>query len=284
MPWNSGTPYADIVSSAARWDAGWSLVGASRRGRLHAHRGEFREDAFRLAGEPGYFALVAADGAGSCRLSRIGSDFLCASAVARLRQALGTSSQPMSGMAAARLVGKALTDAVADVAGLARDAALDPREFRTTLLAAIWYPSATGETLIASQVGDGFVALRRADGRVERLGAGDSSEFSGEVSCFVPDAGSAERAGTTVVVDGADVTAIALGTDGVEDPFYPIERQGPTLFSQLMHGVTAPAEHFQRQELQGPVFGEDGASQLVRWLGFERRGENDDRTLVAAWR
>jgi hypothetical protein len=70
----------------------------------------------------------------------------------------------------------------------------------------------------------------------------------------------------------------------VEDPFYPIERNGPLLLAQLADGVSAPAPNFQRQDPHGPVFAPEGEAHLLRWLGFERRGENDDRTLVAAWR
>jgi hypothetical protein len=281
--------YADTASTLLGWRAGWSLVGASRRGRLHAHRGEYREDAFRIETGEQFFVLVAADGAGSCRLSRIGSEFACAAVTRRVRAALTGAAAPSGEAAAvhgwlAALAGGAIETAVADVAELARVASVDPRELRTTLLAAIWFTSPAGEILVASQVGDGFVAVRRRDGRVERLGAGDVSEYSGEVSCFVPDVGASSRAGAVTVIDGADVSAVLLGTDGVEDPFYPIERHGSLLCTQFADGVSAPAQHFQRQETQGPVFAPDGDQQLVRWLGFERRGENDDRTLLAAWR
>ena len=286
--WTEGRCHADICSELLLGAPGWSLVGASRRGRLHAHRGDFREDAFRIAVGEGFFVLVAADGAGSCRLSRIGSEYACDAAIRRVRAALEQASaadvggDPRSWVGDA--VGVALSAAVADVDMLARNSSIDPKELRTTLLAAVWWPWEDREYLVSAQVGDGFVALRRTDGTVERLCGGDSGEFSGEVSCFVPDDGAARRARATVVIDAADVAAIILGTDGVEDPFYPIERHGSLLFSQLAEGVAAPAQHFQRQELHGPVFGPDGDRQLIRWLGFERRGENDDRTLVAAWR
>lgn len=289
LPWAAAADYADLRTALHPWRAGWTLVGASRRGRLHAHRGEFREDAFGIETGEQFFLLVAADGAGSCRLSRIGSECACRAVVRRLGAVLADVVPPAVDSPAlhqwlAALLAPALSAAIQDVAELARASGIDPREFRTTLLTAVWFASPAGELLAVSQVGDGFIAARRSDGRVERLGAGDVSEFSGEVSCFVPDDGASTRAQAIAVTDGADVTAILLGTDGVEDPFYPIERHGALLYSQLVGGVSEPAQHFQRQESQGPVFAPDGDQQLARWLGFERRGENDDRTLVAAWR
>lgn len=286
--WADQLCHADLRSELLLGAPGWSLIGASRRGRLHAHRGEFREDAFRIAVGEGFFILVAADGAGSSRLSRIGSEYACDATVERLRVALEHASGPAVGEDPRSWVGNvaglALSAAVADVDALARHADVDPKELRTTLLAAVWWPWTDQEYIVGAQVGDGFVAVRRTDGTVARLCNGESGEFSGEVGCFVPDDGAARRARATVVIAAADVSAIVLGTDGVEDPFYPIERHGELLFSQLADGVAAPAQHFQRQELHGPVFGPDGDRQLIRWLGFERRGENDDRTLVAAWR
>lgn len=289
LPWAARPDYADLCTALHPWQAGWTLVGASRRGRLHAHRGEFREDAFRIETGERFFILVAADGAGSCRLSRIGAECACRAITRRVGVALAGAEPPASDVSAqhrwlAALLAPALSAAVGDVAELAGGTGLDAREFRTTLLTAVWFASSAGELLAVSQVGDGFIAARRTDGRVERLGAGDVSEFSGEVSCFVPDEGASARAQSVSVTDGSDVSAILLGTDGVEDPFYPIERHGALLYAQLADGVSEPAQHFQRQEVQGPVFAADGDRQLARWLGFERRGENDDRTLVAAWR
>jgi hypothetical protein len=286
IPWGRDFRYADAASRLASGPAGWSLLGGTRRGRLHAHRGEFREDAFGLHAGDRCFVLAAADGAGSCRLSRIGAELTCRTAVRALATALQAPSAgiPEPGGWLGAAAANAVTAAVEALTALANGAGIAAKEFRTTGLVAVWWDSPLGPLLACAQVGDGFIAVRRADGRVERAGAGDVSEFSGEVSCFIPDSGASERARAGVVLDATDITAVILATDGVEDPFYPVERTGPLLLSQLADGVTSSAPHFQRQELHGPVFGPDGERELLRWLAFERRGENDDRTLVAAWR
>ena len=129
------------------------------------------------------------------------------------------------------------------------------------------------------------LALRGTDGAVRLLGAADAGEYSGEVSCFVPDACADARAATVSTADLADVAAVLVATDGVEDPFYPIPRTGPALFAQLDRGVDAPLDGFQRQPAHGPVLGDgvsdgEAAERLLAWLTFEKRGENDDRTAV----
>ncbi|WP_262147983.1 PP2C family serine/threonine-protein phosphatase [Chryseobacterium foetidum] len=52
------------------------IVVASKRGRSHAHEGTFRDDDFLVKDLPGDWAIVAvADGAGSARFARAGSQF-----------------------------------------------------------------------------------------------------------------------------------------------------------------------------------------------------------------
>jgi hypothetical protein len=85
----------------------------------------------------------------------------------------------------------------------------------------------------------------------------------------------------------ADVTDVLVASDGVEDPFYPIARTGEALFAQLRDGSAGRLPDFQRQATLGPIVGASApaggaaAERLAEWLGFEKRGENDDRTLVA---
>ncbi len=289
VPWAATFSYQHQWATQATGPAGWQLLGGTRRGRLHGHRGEFREDACRLVSGENFLALVAADGAGSARWSRVGAESACRTIEGYLRARLHPEAAPPHGVAALRAwladaVGGALPAAVETLDQLARSTGVSPADLRTTALLAVWWRSALGEFLGTAQVGDGFIVIARADGELERAAAGDVSEFSGEVSCFLPDNGAADRGRAATVLDADDLTAILLGTDGVEDPFYPIERHGPLLLRQLREGVEAPAPDFQRQAVQGPVFGPEGAERLLTWLGFERRGENDDRTLVAAWR
>ena len=285
LPWADDVATAHARTWGGEGGAAWTMLAGTRRGRSHAHQAQWREDAATLSqligpdGHPLYL-LVAADGAGSARWSRVGSEAACRAVLAfcRAHEAIADNPGPMLVAAASA--------AVDELLHLARAGGGEGRDLRTTLLvAALWGP-AGAERLACTQVGDGAVLVRTADGAVTQLGTGDSGEFSGEVTCFVPDDGARERAAAALVErEARDVTHLVLLTDGIEDPFYPIARRGPVLMAQLMDGVREPAEHFQKQAVHGPVFGSAQRHEhLAQWLAFERRGENDDRTIVAAVR
>ena len=54
------------------------IIASSKRGRSHANIGSFREDDFAFKTiDSGWNVVVVADGAGSARLSRIGSSIAC---------------------------------------------------------------------------------------------------------------------------------------------------------------------------------------------------------------
>ena len=252
---------------------GWRAVGASRRGRLHAHQGRYREDALALASWPRGVVMAVADGAGSAPLSRVGAELATRTLAAHASDDAALARALDQGMQAAqeRLV------RLAEASGVARSA------LRCTLLAVALVDDGAGNARLASaQVGDGVVARVGRDGTVSRLGRGDSGEFSGEVSCFLPDPCAPERARASVAVgDARDVALVLVASDGIEDPFYPIERTGGLVARQLLGGVTEPAHNFQRQDPQpAPLLAADPSAALLAWLAFERRGENDDRTLA----
>ncbi len=259
----------------------WSLLAASRRGKLHAHRGEHREDAAALLTFSGGWCAAVADGAGSAPWSRIGSAIATHVATHALRDALHHGAAPAEAMGEAmQRAGAAANLAMrqfSELAGLAL------RDLRTTLLLA----AAHGAQLATMQVGDGGLALIGADGTATSPHAGDSGEFSGEVTHFLPDDGASERLSASVAVRAlADWPVIVLATDGVEDPWYPFARHAPAIVAQLREGVTEATANAAgvTPGFRATVFGApDPVHALMEWLAFEKRGENDDRTLFVAW-
>ncbi len=285
LPWADEVVRAHAHTWSARGRAGWTLVAGTRRGRSHAHQAQWREDAAGFASLPAadgsaLHLLVAADGAGSARWSRIGSEAACRAVVD-----FAALHGPNAADGGALVTGAAAF-AVDELRRLAAVGGALPRDLRTTLLVAALWGHPGHEQLACTQVGDGAILVRTSDGNVTQLGVGDSGEFSGEVTCFVPDPEATARAASALVRrDAREVTHCLLLTDGIEDPFYPLARRGAGLLAQLMDGVREPAEHFQRQAVHGPVLGDPAMHErLAEWLTFERRGENDDRTLVAAVR
>jgi hypothetical protein len=126
-----------------------------------------------------------------------------------------------------------------------------------------------------------MVAVDRA-GVVVRLVNDAHGEYSGEVSSFIPDEGA--RDARSVVVSAENVDTLLVMTDGVEDPFYPLLRTAPRVVSQLREGGSGEAPVMDRERPHGPVaFDARALTHLREWMSFERRGENDDRTLLAAF-
>lgn len=274
--------YAPVEATGTRaTSAHWSLLVASRRGRLHAHRGEHREDAGTTLTFSGGWCAAVADGAGSAKWSRLGSAIATHVATHALREALGHGSAAADALPTAMThAGTAANNAMRQ---FAERTGLALRDLRTTLLVA----AAHGSRLATLQVGDGAIALLRTDHSALMPHVGDSGEFSGEVTHFLPDDGAVERLGASLVMhDASGFRALLLATDGVEDPWYPLARHATALFEQISRGVdddNAGAAGVTQGTRGAVLHAPDPVHALMQWLAFEKRGENDDRTLFVAW-
>lgn len=285
--WVAHVPTADVHVFAEDVAPGWRAVAASVRGRSHAHRGDHREDAFAVRRHDGLVVLCAADGAGSAALSRVGAEIACRETADRVVAKLGPERAYLRERQRdelAHAVGHAIGLSVWETCRLLHDLAAasgtSPSAFRCTLLVAAWYASDASEIVVTSQVGDGAIVAWRRDGTSMRLGDADSGDFAGEVRTFVPDAQAPERASHVRVSDATALEALALLTDGVDDPWHPIEAHAPALLAQWRDGAVAEVPKVT-QTFRGPVLGTaDAGPALATWLGFEKRGENDDRTAV----
>ena len=284
--------YEDNTSFERLLPNGWRIVGATRRGRQHAHQGTHREDAIRFKSGATYTILCVADGAGSSKLSRVGSHLVAS----RVTEYLGQQFEkldPALEDAADKLAAAVKTHMVNAVAlasvGL-REAALvcetTPNDFRCTLLTAVFVHGKKREFVFSNQIGDGAITALFADKTTQMCGVSDSGAFSGEVGCFVPDDRARQKAEVIDALPNVEkLECLVLCTDGVEDPFYPLQKKAPDLFGQLYGGVKEKLPEFVTQQTQPPALGQDGSAwALAQWLGFEKRGENDDRTLLAIHR
>lgn len=257
--------------------APWHVLGASVRGRSHAHRGEHRDDAIALLAADDVLLLAVADGAGSSALGRIGAAVTAQLVVTRTAERFAAATD---GGITERL-GTAMAHAVHDAAlrlhALAAAADVLPSALRTTLIVV----AIAGDMMLVSQVGDGAVLVQRRDGTVQRVGAMRETAWAGEVTCFVPDACAMTQAAALRQLDARHVTLVALMTDGIDDPFHPLEQSGATLVQQWREGTTDPIGT-AKQPATTPVLGD--ARALQQWMTFEQRGEVDDRSLLLAWR
>jgi hypothetical protein len=242
------------------------MIAASRRGKMHAHKGIFREDSFALDEVDGWHVLVVADGGGSCPLSRVGSLLAAHAGVAAMRrwvEQIAGAALPAETICelALRQGIEAAWDRLNEEA---KRRGRDLRDFGTTYLALMHREAGDGHVVGVLQVGDGLIAAEMADGALLPLATGDVGEVAG-VTLFVtskPKSEWIDRAAVTTLASSPRL--IAAMCDGVADDFIPYDQYLSRLFD-LLHDVTGQANPDQK---------------LLDTLGYDKRGSFDDRTLA----
>lgn len=263
------------------------LIGASRRGRSHAHTGKPRDDAFGMACLGPWQALVVADGAGSAEFSRRGSQLACETALAQCAARLGQAEELDGIFAAAAAckegwLGQAKKSAYGILAGAAfeaskairREAETKGREARlyaTTFLLALSRKYPEGWAVISFQVGDGAMAMF-CDGTPYLLAEPDEGEYGGQTrfitmnEIFEP-----QELMRRIRVDFVHgLEELILMTDGISDSrFVTLEGlMDKSLWTNF------------RNELGGPLGDNEPEKALLEWLNFWSRGNHDDRTIA----
>jgi len=278
-----GTPYS------------W-ILAASQRGRSHAHEGLFRDDDFRACFDEssGWHLLAAADGAGSAKFSRRGSQLACEQALAFMAKWLtlqrdavdaavkaiveGADDHPLRAAAYSWLGGAAFEARKTiqlEAEKQAPPAAL--RDYHTTLLLAVTRLTPVGWVIASFSIGDGGIALRRIDGEPKSLCTPDSGEYGGQTvfltaSNVLSNADHIMQRIHTAVEP--DLSALALMTDGVTDPKFPTEVSlGDAAVWKVFWDELNSAVNFKSDK-------KDVSVQLLKWLSFRSPGNHDDRTIV----
>ncbi|HYH69667.1 MAG TPA: PP2C family serine/threonine-protein phosphatase [Urbifossiella sp.] len=266
---------------------GWEVVAASVRGKLHAHKGQWREDSYKWATADGWTILAVSDGAGSARLSRVGSRLACDTAVSRLQKLLaGYAVAPAAGQPAdadLQRVREFLRSA-ADQARLAvlheaRARSAPIKDFSATLLLAVVAPWADRHLVAVLQAGDGAVGVMATDG-VKRLGVSDHGEYSSETRFLTTPGMELEYSNRVVFSLPAGLRAVALMSDGVSDDFYPEDKRLGELFTAGAIDGLAARDGGPLPGLPAVAADPRGGAALCDWLRYEKRGSSDDRTLV----
>ncbi|MBW3635185.1 MAG: protein phosphatase 2C domain-containing protein [Armatimonadetes bacterium] len=277
---SDATPHE--ISDERALEGPWKLAAASVRGKLHAHRGGWREDAFAHdlahAADGTYAIVVVSDGAGSAPLSRVGSNLLCRETLAHLRDAL-TQSAPLSTDAQqlrerdlpllrAVLV-EAARHALQKLNEEAAKRALPLSDFASTLLILVrreW----NGQQLCAAlQAGDGAIALWNDDNTLTLLGVADHGEHSSETRFLTTAGMEAELPSRVRFSIRPNLRAVAAMTDGVADDYFP----EATRLNQLFEAVLPLVKN-----------GDAPGAALLQWIQYEKKGSSDDRGLTICWR
>ncbi|WP_422924724.1 protein phosphatase 2C domain-containing protein [Singulisphaera sp. PoT] len=273
------------------------LLGASRRGRSHANKGEHRDDDFRIAHARGlgWYALAVADGAGSAPVSRRGAEIACKSSVDSLKTHLTTTfdesfqklveSYAGGDEASREALHDALLRSLGDGGRGAYQAVLAEamqhgrpiEHFATTLILTIARRYPCGWFIATIAVGDGAAGAYRANGEVVVLNRPDTGEFAGQTrfltmpKIWADDSEVRSRIRFAVVPDLVGIVAM---TDGVSDPKFPTDRDlaDPARW-QAFWGEISGAVGLNKTNTQA-------ASELLDWLGFWAVGNHDDRTIA----
>ncbi len=292
-PDDPADPVPHAVRCARRFAWGWSVAAASRRGKLHAHRGLWREDAFAVAEKEPWSIIALADGAGSARLSRVGARLACRTAAGHLGDVLPPGGLQAADTAALKEELVDLREVLAEAARLALEAVraeaaergqpLDA--FASTLLLAVHVPW-RGEQLVGClQVGDGAIALLDGAGELTLLGTADHGVHSSETRFLTTRGVEETLLHRTQFSLKRGLRALAVMSDGVSDDFFPEEKRLGELFTGRAIAGMAGRDG---GPVDGVLHGVAGDAQpdraLARWLAYERKGSSDDRTLVLLWR
>ncbi len=246
----------------------WQMIGASRRGKMHAHKGIFREDGFALGEIDGWNLMVVADGGGSCPLSRVGSQLAADTAITAMKRWIGLLKDAPAEETCQEALRHGLEDAYKALEAEAQKREIPLSHLGTTFLSVLHRQSEQGDIVGVLQVGDGLVAaeMSEVDGEKEiKTLAEPDVGATASVTLFLTSKSWKEwvdRAQVQVLETPVEI--LMAMCDGVADDFIPFDKYLPTLFDNL-------------EKVIGQEHPENALLQL---LGYEKRGSFDDRTLA----
>jgi serine/threonine protein phosphatase PrpC len=282
-------------------DSPLTVLGASLRGRSHAHVGSYRDDDLAMSWFPGndWYSLTVADGAGSAKYSRQGSKVACDTVkqhltayftadqenpLTRLVDALALAPDDMAATGTVRgelyqLFGGAALMARRSVEDQAAECDATARDFHTTLITALLHPLADGRWFVAAfSVGDGAAAIVTG-GSPCLLTTPDGGEFAGQTVFLTMK--EALSTGESImarirmaIVPSFD--ALLLVTDGISDPRFDSATAlaDPAAWDALWQEI--------HDTIAGSRSRDAAAAALLDWMGFHSPGHHDDRTLILA--
>lgn len=271
------------------------VVAASRRGRSHANKGEFRDDDFTIgyAGDTGWLVIVVADGAGSATYSRRGSQIACAAAKERLTTVLNSPQHnqaealfaqhrdwqhPEVGKALRQMLYESALDAHhklrAEVTQPSETLPAPPilRNFDTTLILLVMKKTGEGCVAATFAIGDGGAGLLTHPGEGYPITKPEGGDYAGQTwfltmpETLKNDEASLERRFHFTMKD--EFCAALAMTDGITDPKFPSDAafvdtvQWAAFYAELQPALTS-------------------SQALLDWMNFFSPGNHDDRTLVA---
>lgn len=273
------------------------MVAASQRGRSHAHEGKPRDDDFALSFiEPSeWYVMAVADGAGSARYSRKGSQIACTTVIEVCRAKLEEKGetfekriQEFKKDASAdnrKKVGDVLYEIIASAVFLsykniekeAQEKGAPVKDYATTLILSICKKFPFGWFVGSFWVGDGGIGIYRKEPPfLKIMGEADGGEFAGQtrfltMAEIIQPTEMYRRLRFEIV---EEFTALVLMTDGVTDPKFDTDANLGRIekWNGLMDDLGSEVNFADDDE--------ETAGKLLGWLDFWSQGNHDDRTIA----
>ena len=273
-------------------------VAASKRGRSHAREALFRDDDFALwtGGVDGWTIAVVADGAGSAKYSRRGSQIAVKVIVRDLPRLLNEHlTGQIDGLVAEHLKGVEGADTLIktqlylSLATAAFNAAMAINEeatkigeresaFSTTLVLSVARKGPHGWFIAGFSIGDGGAAVFDLPSRtVFPLTLADSGEFAGQTRFLLRgEFNNAEEVAKRLSFNVRDsFTAVLAMTDGITDPKFPTDN--------AFASSDVWCSFWETDLSQSVLLSRDNPAierELMAWLDFWSPGNHDDRTIA----
>jgi hypothetical protein len=273
------------------------LIAASRRGRSHAHEGRFRDDAFRTTflDSSGWYIAAVADGAGSAKYSRKGSEIACESVTRGLVEKINLDfGEPFQELLAGfkndhedikrkrigdllyAVLGSSVFEAYKDIQTEAKNNDARISDYATTLLVALCKKYDFGWFVASYWVGDGAIGIYQKGSPIRIMGEPDGGEFAGQTrfltTAEIWEAKEIYRRLRFEITN--DFTALVLMTDGVSDHRFQTDSELRTVekWDEFWNELST-AVNFDRSDREAD-------KKLLDWLDFWSPGNHDDRTLA----
>ena len=272
----------------------WAIVYASIRGKSHALGAKFREDSCTWDRIGDWTLFAVSDGAGSARLSRVGSRIACEKSVESLKNSLKDfkfaetdedKPQNEDFEKLILIISGAAQDALKAIQKEAKFRSCPANDLAATLLVSV-HTSWKRKDLVGSiQVGDGAIALYVEKGTMVLLGTAEHGEHAGETSFITSKKDENEFKKNVIFSVKDSIKSLALMTDGVSDDFYPEDKRLVLLFDGSSLPNTASKTGKPVDGLAASVFpNDDPDAALLEWIKYEKKSSFDDRTLLTMFR
>jgi serine/threonine protein phosphatase PrpC len=280
------------------------IVVASKRGRSHANVGSFREDdfAFKHLDNTGWSIVCVADGAGSAKLSRLGSKIACEGIVdyftesftpeflkefddilANHHNKVGEDTSKLISHFVYNTLSKAAVYTHRRLEEAATKNEKPLKDFHSTLIFALFKKYEFGYAILTFGVGDCPIGLLNKDmTELKLMNWLDVGEFGGGTRFItMPEIFNSDkfpsRFGFKLI---PDFSYLMLMTDGIYDAKFVVEANLEKLEKWKEFLSDLNGENDDKATVEFNSENKEIANQLSQWMDFWSPGNHDDRTLA----